>query len=178
MTKFVQFSKPETDIVKALKWSQENPEEWKKRIYGDKKKRDGGMYMKIYFDMLDHPDWRKSNRNSFGLWLYMCSYIVRKPSSNDKYDIYHRYYCNGKLACFRSIRKISDDFGYSHESKSQVKRWIVKLFDEGAFTKEEIDVGKQKPQTVYILGELKTIYNEETNENIINEILYYNNKFK
>jgi len=178
MIEFGQFNEPDPDIVKALKWSQENPEEWSKKIYGDKKKRDEGMYMKIYYSMLDHPDWRKANRNSFGLWLYMCSYIIRNPSLNDKYDIYNRYYCNNKLACFRSIRKMSQDFGYLRESKSQVKRWIKELFEEGAFTKEYIEVGKPKPQTIYILGELKTMFDKKTNENVTNEILYYNNKFK
>ncbi len=173
-----KFGEPDTDIVKALKWGQENPEEWEKKIYGDKKKRNGGMYMKIYFSMLDHPEWRKANRNSFGFWLYMCSYIVRKPSPNDKYDIYHRYYCDGKLACFISIRKIAKDFGYKNNNLSQVERWVSELLEKGAFIKEEIDVGKPKPQTVYVLGELKTTFNEKENKNETSEILYYNNKFK
>jgi hypothetical protein len=176
MIELEQLSDP--DIVKELKWAQDNPDEFRKKIYGEKKKRDEGMYMKIYYNMLDHPEWRKDNRNSFGFWLYMCSYIQRKPSPNDKYDIYRRYYCDGKLACFMSIRKMAKDFGYPHESKTQVKRWIKKLFDDGAFTKEFIDVGKRKSQTVYILGELKTVYDEKTNENIIHEILYYNDRFK
>lgn len=178
MTEFGQFSEPDPDIVKALKWSQENPEEFRRKIYGDRKKRDGGMYMKIYYSMLDHPDWRKANRNKFGLWLYLCSYIVRKPSPNDKYDIYHRYYCEGKLACFISIRKMAKDFGYKNNNLSQVERWITKLLEEGAFETEKIDVGKPKPQTVYILGELKTTFNENTKENETVEVLYYDNYFK
>jgi len=178
MVEFEQFGVPDVDVVKELERIRRNPEEFRKKIYGEKKKRDEGMYMKIYYSMLDHPDWREDNRNSFGLWLYMCSYIVRKPSSNDKYDIYHRYYCDGKLACFISVRKIAKDFGYKNNNLSQVERWISKLLKKGAFIKEEIDVGKPKPQTVYILGELKTTFNEKENKNETTEVLYYNNKFK
>lgn len=179
MQEFLSLSREEQIIEREkntleIKKYQRKYEEWK----SGRKERREASYMKVMFSMLDNPEWRKSNRTEFGLWLYLCSYIVRAPMSNDRYDIYNRYYCNGKLACFRSIRKMSDDFGYSHESKSQVKRWIKSLFEEGAFTKEFIDVGKQKPQTVYILGELKTVYNEKTNENTIHEILYYNKKYE
>ena len=60
MTGFGPFGVPDLDVVREL----EKPDEQKK-IYYEKKKRDGGMYMKIYFSMLDHPDWRKANRNKW-----------------------------------------------------------------------------------------------------------------
>ena len=53
------------------------------------------------------------------------------------------------------MRKLAEDFGYNKNSTTTIERWIDKLEEEGAFIIEEVNVGKPRPQNIYILGEIK-----------------------
>ena len=55
----------------------------------------------------------------------------------------------------RPVRKLAEDFGYKATSTTTIEKWLKKLEAEGAFNIEEVNVGKPKPQNIYILGERK-----------------------
>lgn len=116
-------------------------------------KKDTPQFVPLTHDRLDNQEWRIANRSRYLLYAWLRRHIRRAPSEYDKLDIYHRFYEDNKLAVSRPVRVLAKDFGYS--GTRCIREWLDELFEEGAFTKEYIQVGKGQPQTVYILGEFK-----------------------
>lgn len=112
-----------------------------------------GQFCPTTFAQLDDHEFRVRYRSKWLLYLYLRRFIVRGPYKDDKYDIHGRYFMNNKLACTMGVRRLAKDFGY--KGNGQIAKWLKELFEEGAFEKDEIDVGKRKKQIVYILGEFR-----------------------
>jgi hypothetical protein len=109
------------------------------------------QFVPISFNRITDPEWRRNNRCPLAGYAYMRSEVVRGVYAGDKYDLYHRYWCDNKFACGTSIRDLTKAFGYKGTKKPQ--DWLKQLFSEGAFEIHTIPVpGKPKPANIYILG--------------------------
>jgi hypothetical protein len=87
---------------------------------------------------------------SFMIYCTMRSYEVRGNVKSDLYKyIKKKYYEHGHIVCALSQREISDKMGW-HRSK--VTRYIKPLVKLKIVRIDEIDVGNQNNQHLYLLG--------------------------
>ena len=103
----------------------------------------------VDFEMLDSPEYRQNHRDKTNLYLWLRRHIRRGPWQDDPLDIYGNYYKKGRLATSRSLRRLATDFGV--KNTTAINRWINELEQEGAFKIEKGNIGKHKPQNIYVL---------------------------
>lgn len=112
-------------------------------------KVESNQFVKVDFALLDDLAFLKRYKSKYLLTLLLRRYIVRKPYNGDL-DLYKNYWKKGMLASSKSIRWLAQRFGM--KKTNTIERWIAELKKDGVFKTEEIDVGKPKPQTVYVFG--------------------------
>lgn len=107
----------------------------------------------ILFNMLDDFDFRKTNKNVFTAYLYLRRHIVRKARFNSiNKTLYKKYYKNGLLAASIPVSKIAEAFGMKPNNKAVVIKWITSMKQYGWIKTTNTNIGKGKPQSVYVLG--------------------------
>lgn len=110
------------------------------------------QFIPIAFNSARDAEWRLQNRCPLGGYLYIAHRAIRNPGKHDKYDLYHRYFLDNKLAAAPGLREIADAFDY--KQLTMPGRWVKELERQGAFIIEQIPVkGKPEPANVYVLGE-------------------------
>ena len=121
------------------------------------------LFIKMPFNLITDPDWRKENRSELNTYFYIAHKAIRKPTSYDEYDLYNRYCLNNKIASIAPVREIAKAFSY--KETGMIRTWIKKLEKRGAFIIEKIDIGQPELLNVYVIGEFQAR----------REILYYGN---
>jgi len=111
------------------------------------------QFVRIAFNLIKDQEWREKHRCSLSCYLYIAHKAVRGPGSHDKYDLYHRYYLDNKIAAAPSVREMAKAFGYKQTGK--IRKWVKELEIEGAFIIEKINVGQPEPANVYVIGEFQ-----------------------
>ncbi len=107
------------------------------------------QFVRTYFDLIDSDEFRRKYKSKWLLYEYMKRFIVRKPFEGDL-GLYENHWKKGFLAMTRSIRWLAKKFGM--KKTNTIAGWLNELEADHAFEKDEVDVGKPEPQTVYILG--------------------------
>ena len=85
------------------------------------------------------------------LYLLIRRYVVREHFEGDL-NLYENYWKKGILAATKSLRWLAKRFGYRKHYQEQIRQWIKALEQEGLIQINRINVGRKKPQNIFILG--------------------------
>lgn len=116
------------------------------------KKSETKQFIPISFENIDDYKFRVSHRSKLLLYFYMRRFIIREYRIGDRLDLYNRFYKNDKLVCSMSIRRLSNEFGYS--SMSMIRKWISELCESSVIKTIKVKVNESEIQTVYVLGKI------------------------
>lgn len=125
--------------------------EEKRIIYSDPNslKVGGTMFLTEKFDYLDSRDYRLSHRWPPNIFNHLRRKIVRYNTKHDL-GLYERFWKRGYLASSKSLRDLAYDFGYS--GLTQIRSAVSHFVKRKEIYIADVNVGKAKPQHVYILG--------------------------
>lgn len=106
----------------------------------------------VHKRLLNSQEYRTAQRSKQIFYEYLKAKVVREPNTGVLRKIYENYYLIGRLATSFSIRELAEDFGYPATSTITVRSFIKQLVDEGLIQVEEINIGKTRPQLVFVIG--------------------------
>lgn len=109
------------------------------------------QFVKINFDLIDNKYFLRMYRSKYMLYLLMRRYIVREYFEGDL-GLYENYWKKGVLASTKSLRWLAKQLGYRKHYQERVRQWIKILEQEELIQTSEVDVGRKKPQNVFIFG--------------------------
>lgn len=121
-----------------------------------------------------NPEFRKLFNGITMLYDWLWCNIVRGKMKGDKLNIYDDYYVKRNLLAYSaSYRQLAKDLFCSVD---KVRRYIERLDQAGVIKIETKNIGKDKPQNIYILGYWKLVEDSE-GKTIKKDFLYMTKKF-
>jgi len=159
MTEFGQFSEPDPDIVKALKWSQENPEEFRRKIYGDRSGTKKGVREGILLDITNgiiqtgaiYEYCRLDSDRR--ILLYLISITIKGRINYDPNNLYEDYFLKGKLAASAKYETIMK---YTHiKQRSTISAALKRLEKNKIIKRVHTKTYRGNGTNIYILGSVE-----------------------
>ena len=143
-------------MIKGLSKQKEEHED----IYSDPNglKVGGQKFEVIKHDWLDSKEYRLTHRSAESILNYLKRTAVRFKTSYDL-GLHDRFYKYGFIVSSKSLRDLAHAFGYS--GLTQIRKFVNSLIKNGEIYISEVNVGKIRPQHVYVLG----IHNGRHNNN-------------
>ena len=163
MTGFGPFGAPDTDVVKALKWIQENSEKWSRKIYGNKKNIENNLKKSVKEGVLlditngiiqtgaiyEYCKLDTDRR----ILLYLISITIKGKLNYDPNNLYEDYFLKGKLAASAKYETIMK---YTHiKQRKTLRKSLKRLEDSSMLKRIHTKTYKGRGTNVYILGSVE-----------------------
>lgn len=128
--------------MKNTKLTREEQDFNKVRISKDR-------YIAETYGTLSSKDYRLTHRDHTTVLNYLKRYAVRTKNNYDL-GLHDRFWKYGYLVSSKSLRDLAAAFGYT--SLSQIRAMLNKLVKSKELYVAEVNVGKHRPQHVYVVG--------------------------
>lgn len=142
-----------------------------KNLYSDPdhKKLGGERFEVVKHDWIDSREYRIDHRNTEAVLYYLKRTAVKFPSNHDL-GLHKRFYTQGYIVSSKSLRDLAYAFGY--KGMTHMRRIINSLVKTGEIYIANVNVGKAKPQNVYVLGIHNSLKHNNYEELFFTELKY------
>ena len=100
-------------------------------------------------DYIDNIEYRKSHRSAETVLNYLKRTAIKYRTTYDL-GLHNRFYIKGFIVSSKSLRDLA--FAFDYKGLTQIRSFVNSLIETGEIYMAKVDVGKAKPQNVYILG--------------------------